>query len=109
MTQPWVFYLEANMNDKPFKELDNTKIQLKMLGKIKVLEVEDNEDGSAKIIFDVDQSFINNYKQLFNLAEWDQAHFEKTISQAIKKSVEERERRNEQDPDFLWSLPKGEE
>jgi hypothetical protein len=48
----------------------NTQKQLEMLGNIKVVEIKDNEDGSANVVFDVDQRFIKNYNQLFHLAEW---------------------------------------
>ena len=50
------------MND----EFDTTQKQLEMLGNIKVVEINDNEDGSANVVFDVDQRFIKNYNQLFH-------------------------------------------
>jgi hypothetical protein len=59
----------------------------KVLGHIKCLEVKELDDGSAYVTFDADPEFINNYLETFNLEEWDQKHFEKTIQDAISASV----------------------
>jgi hypothetical protein len=88
------------------QEFDNTKKQLEQLGNIKVVEIKDNEDGSANVVFDVDQRFIKNYNQLFHLAEWDQSHFEGTLIKAMQDLVDKQEKKKQQDPDFLWSQPK---
>ena len=88
------------------QEFDNTKKQLEQLGNIKVVEIKDNEDGSANVVFDVDQSFIKSYNQLFHLAEWDQNHFENTLNKAIQQMINKQEMKQQQNPDFLWSQPK---
>jgi hypothetical protein len=87
-------------------EFDNTKKQLEKLGSIKVVEIKDNEDGSANVVFDVDESFIKNYNQLFHLAEWDQNHFENTLEKTMRDMIDLHERKQQQNPDFLWSQPK---
>jgi len=86
--------------------INNDIEQLEKLSKIKVVEIKDNEDGSAKIVFDIEESFISSYKQLYHLADWDQKHFENTVIKALKNSLEKDSRRNEQDPEFLWAKPK---
>lgn len=59
-----------------------------IIGNIKCVEVRELDDGSAEIIFDTDEEFKNNYIKHFNLKEWSLEHFEKTLSEAIEKSVE---------------------
>ena len=88
------------------QEFDNTKKQLEKLGSIKVVEIKDNKDGSANVVFDVDQAFIKNYNQLFHLAEWDQKHFENTLEKTMRDLVDRQESKQQQNPDFLWSQPK---
>jgi hypothetical protein len=88
------------------QDFDNTKKQLERLGNIKVVEIKDNEDGSANVVFDIDQSFIKNYNQLFHLAEWDQSHFENTLNKTMQQMIDKQERKQQQNPDFLWSQPK---
>ena len=92
------------MND----EFNTARKQLEMLGSIKVVEIKDNEDGSANVMFDIDQRFIQNYNQLFHLAEWDQKHFENTLEQAMRNMIDKHERKQQQNPDFLWQQPKDE-
>lgn len=88
------------------QEFDNTKKQLEKLGSIKVVEIKDNKDGSANVVFDVDQAFIKNYNQLFHLAEWDQKHFENTLEKTMRDLIDRQESKQQQNPDFLWSQPK---
>ena len=88
------------------QEFDNTKKQLEKLGSIKVVEIKDNKDGSANVVFDVDQAFIKNYNQLFHLAEWDQKHFENTLEKTMRDLINKQESKQQQNPDFLWSQPK---
>lgn len=88
------------------QEFDNTKKQLEKLGSIKVVEIKDNKDGSANVVFDVDQAFIKNYNQLFHLAEWDQKHFENTLEKTMRDLIDKQESKQQQNPDFLWSQPK---
>lgn len=54
-----------------------------ILKELKCLEVKENEDGSADIIFEATDKFKDLYLQAFNLSEWSQEHFEKFIKQAI--------------------------
>jgi hypothetical protein len=90
------------------EEFDNTSKQLEKLGSIKVVEIKDNKDGTSNIVFDVDKNFIKNYNHLFHLAEWDQVHFENTVIEAINNMVDKQVRKQMQNPDFLWTLPKDE-
>ena len=87
-------------------ELEKDKKLLEMIPSIKAIDVIDNEDGSANLVFDVDSSFIDFYKKLYNLEEWDQDHFQNTILKAIEDMLDREEKRIQQDPDFLWNLPK---
>ena len=87
------------------EEFDTARKQLERLGNIKVVEIKDNEDGSANVVFDVDQRFIKNYNQLFHLAEWDQKHFENTLEQAMRSMINKHESKQQQNPDFLWQQP----
>ena len=90
------------------EEFDNTSKQLEKLGSIKVVEIKDNKDGTSNIVFDVDKNFIKNQNHLFHLAEWDQVHFESTVIEAINNMADKQVRKQMQNPDFLWTLPKDE-
>ena len=59
-----------------------------IMKELKCLEVKENEDGTADIIFEVSDKFKELYLQAFNLSEWSQEHFEKTIETAIKNFSE---------------------
>ena len=63
--------------------------ELDIIGSIKCLEVKEQEDGSALLIFDVDEEFKQKYVELFKLQEWSLEHFEQTLSEAIEKKVKE--------------------
>ena len=93
------FLLGDNMSDIHRKQLEN-------LGSIKVTKIKEKKDGSAKITFSVNEDFIRSYNEFYHLAEWDQKHFEQTMISAVGETIVKESRKNEQDPDFLWSLPK---
>jgi hypothetical protein len=63
--------------------------ELDIIGNIKCLEVREQEDGSALLMFDVDEEFKQKYVELFKLEEWSLEHFEQTLSEAIEKKVKE--------------------
>ena len=69
---------------------------LKFLGNIKCVSVEEQPDGTCLLVFDYDESFKNEYKNLFNLKRFSKKHFEKTLSEAMMKWAErvESERNN---------------
>lgn len=54
-----------------------------ILKELKCLEVKENEDGSADIIFEATDKFKELYLKAFNLQEWSQEHFENFIKEAI--------------------------
>lgn len=74
--------------------------------KIKVVDIIDNDDGTANVIFDLSQEFIENYKILFNLEKFDEKHFEIFVIDSITRECEKLKIEIQQDPNFLWSQPK---
>ncbi len=61
----------------------------KVIGVITCSDIQENEDGSCKVIFDYDQKFKEEYKKMFNLKRFSKKHFEKTLDEAIKRYAEE--------------------
>lgn len=61
----------------------------KLIGQIKVVEIEDLEDGSCRVIFDYDEKFKNEYKRLFALKRWSKKHFERQLDNAIANFAEQ--------------------
>ncbi|MAF43508.1 MAG: hypothetical protein CMI54_04965 [Parcubacteria group bacterium] len=62
---------------------------------IKVVDVIENEDGSAEVEFNVSEEFINWFKEKEGLKRWSQKRFEKWFAKAMKeslKNVEEQKR-----------------
>ena len=55
---------------------------------LKVNKIIENEDGSAEFDFEVDDEFIEWFKQKEGLRRWSQKRFEKFVFKAFKKSVE---------------------
>ncbi len=54
------------------------------LKEIKCLEIKENEDGSAEIIFEATDKFKDLYLEAFELKEWSQEHFENFVLNAVK-------------------------
>jgi hypothetical protein len=86
--------------------MEEKDLNLGNLGEIKIIDIIDNDDGSSKIIFDLSQEFIENYKILFNLEKFDEKQFEIFITDSIEKECDRLEAMVQQDPDFLWQQPK---
>jgi hypothetical protein len=59
----------------------------KIIGQIKCVEVKEQEDGSALLVFDIDEEFKQNYIKMFNLIEWSVEHFENSLAEAIENTV----------------------
>lgn len=59
-----------------------------ILKELKCVEVKENEDGTAEIIFEATDTFKQLYKKAFNLEEWSQEHFENFLDEAIKNFSE---------------------
>ncbi len=55
-----------------------------IMRELKCLEVKENPDGSADLIFEATDKFKELYLQSFGLTEWSQEHFENTIKSAIE-------------------------
>jgi hypothetical protein len=53
-------------------------------GKIKVVEIIDNPDGSAKVIFEADKEFRISFKKFYGLKRWSQKRFEVFLQEAIE-------------------------
>mgnify|MGYP003332028411 FL=1 len=93
--------------------IDTDKAQLDKLGKfnqlppLKVLDIVDQQDGTARISFDLSKEFRKQYKDSFGLKKWSDKHFEKTIAQALYEYVNKvkSDNRQVQNPDFLWTQP----
>ena len=92
--------------------MDIDKMQLDKLAKskifttLKVIDVEDQSDGTAKVIFDIPEGFKKEYKQAFGLKKWSNKHFERFVLDALKASINSNDNKQVQNPDFLWTLPK---
>lgn len=53
------------------------------LGKIKVVDIIDNADGSASVTFEADDEFKNWFKKKHNLKKWSEKRFNKFLQDAI--------------------------
>lgn len=56
-------------------------------GTIKVVEVIENQDGSATVVFEADQDFRKGFKEYFKLKRWSQKRFNKFMNEAIETSI----------------------
>ena len=54
-----------------------------VLKQIKCIEVKENEDGSADLIFEATDEFKKMYMEAFSLPEWSVEHFTNVINEAI--------------------------
>ncbi len=55
-------------------------------GKIKVVDIIDNPDGSARVIFEADRDFRKSFKEFYGLKRWSQKRFDSFLQDAIKHS-----------------------
>ena len=53
------------------------------LGKIKVVDIVDNADGSASVTFEADDEFKDWFKKKHNLKKWSEKRFNKFLQDAI--------------------------
>ena len=53
------------------------------LGKIKVIDIKDNPDGTSFVTFEADDEFKQWFKKKHNLKKWSQKLFNKFIQDAI--------------------------
>jgi hypothetical protein len=59
--------------------------RLKTPGKIKCLDVQEQPDGSAKVIFEADEEFKQWFKDKYNLKRWSEKRFNKFLQEAIDR------------------------
>ena len=91
--------------------IDTDKMQLDKLAKskiftsLKVADIEEQNDGSAKVTFDLPERFKKEYKQAFGLKKWSDKHFERFVLDALKAVIDKTDNRQVQNPDFLWTQP----
>ena len=93
--------------------IDTDRIQLDKLQKfnqlppLKVADVKDQQDGTARVSFDLSKDFRKQYKEVFGLKKWSDKHFENTITQSLYEYVNKvkADNRQVQNPDFLWTQP----
>ncbi len=55
---------------------------------IKVVEIIDNPDGSAKVIFDIEDGFEEEIMQMQGWDKWEQERFEQLFITALKNYIE---------------------
>jgi hypothetical protein len=55
----------------------------KFPGTIKCIDVQEQEDGSAKVIFEADDEFKEGFKQYHGLKKWSQKKFDEFLQDAI--------------------------
>lgn len=63
-------------------------------GKITVLEVKDNDDGTANVVFDLSDEFMEKFIKFYSLNEWNDEYFNKFVvdaltEYALKKELED--------------------
>lgn len=56
--------------------------------KVKVAEIIDNPDGSAKVIFDVEDGFEQEIMKVQGWDKWEQEKFEELFINALKEYIE---------------------
>ena len=56
----------------------------RLIGQIKCVSAEDLGDGTMKVVFDYDQKFKDEYKQIFHLKKFSKKHFEQQLEKAIE-------------------------
>lgn len=59
--------------------------------KVKVADIIDNPDGSAKVIFDVEDGFEQEIMKVQGWEKWDQEKFEQLFITALKEYIEYQE------------------
>jgi hypothetical protein len=59
----------------------------KFPGTVKCVSVEDQPDGSAKVVFEADEKFKHGFKKYYNLKKWSQKRFNKFLEEAITNMV----------------------
>jgi len=57
----------------------------KVPGKIKCVDVQEQPDGSAKVIFEADEEFKEWFKSKYNLKRWSEKRFNKFLQEAIEQ------------------------
>ena len=73
------------MNSDPKEEAPNR------LWRFEVVSVVDNPDGTAMLNIDVDDDFIEWFKEWQDLKRWSQKRFQKVMIEAIMEMVEKDE------------------
>ena len=56
----------------------------KFPGRINVIDVVDQPDGSAKVTFEADKVFKEGFKKNYGLKRWSQKRFDKFLQEAIE-------------------------
>ena len=69
--------------------LTNNEDETKLVGQITVSDIQEQPDGSLKVIFDYDENFKKEYKRLFGLKKFSKKHFQKTLDKAIQNMASE--------------------
>ena len=62
----------------------NQKFNFK--GQIKVVDIVDNLDGTAKVIFEANAEFKKCFKEYYGLKRWSQKAFNKFLEEAIENT-----------------------
>ena len=67
----------------------NKVIEDDFKGKIKVSKIEEQADGGAKIFFDVDDDFMDWFKNWQGMKRWSRKRFEIVLVEAIENLIKE--------------------
>ena len=63
--------------------------------KLEVVEIIDNPDGTAELVFELDDEFREWFKKSFGLKRWSDKRFQKVFIEAIMAGIKEAGKKNE--------------
>lgn len=58
-----------------------------LIGTLKVLEIEDLENGKCRIVFDVSDEFIKAFKEVYGYKRFTRQRFDKFVNEALEHAV----------------------
>ena len=63
--------------------------------KLEVVEIIDNPDGTAELVFELEDEFREWFKKSFGLKRWSDKRFQKVLIEAITAGIKEDGKKNE--------------
>ena len=64
-----------------------TRVRKKMVGKLKIVEETQNDDGTSNIVFDMDDEFKEWFKRFQGLKRWSDKRFQKFVLEALTNAA----------------------